>query len=153
MLAKLRSSAAIGGIAAALMAGSAAFAVIGEENSSRLQLAQATPMPGQSEMMQQEQPGMMVPGMGRGMMGRGTTGQDMTGQGTMGGGWGGGKRPRMMGMRGHMMKMMFAIADQDGDGALSFEEVTSIHRRIFNAIDANRDGKVTPEEFRNFMRD
>lgn len=148
MLAKLRSSAAIGAFAAALVAGGAAFAVTGDESSSRLQLAQATPMPGPGQMMQQDQqPGMMGPGMGRG------TGQGMQGQGMMGRGWGGAKGPRMMGMRGHMMKIMFAIADQDGDGALSFEEVTNIHRRVFNAIDANRDGKVTPEEFRNFMQD
>ena len=36
----------------------------------------------------------------------------------------------MMRMRGHMMKVMFAIADTDGDGALSFEEITAIHKRI-----------------------
>lgn len=57
-----------------------------------------------------------------------------------------------MGMRGHMMKIMFAIADTDGDGALSFEEVTAIHKRIFDAVDANKDGKVTPEEMQAFMR-
>ena len=34
---------------------------------------------------------------------------------------------RMMGMHGHAMKIMFAIADADGDGAISFEEVTVIH--------------------------
>jgi hypothetical protein len=42
-----------------------------------------------------------------------------------------------------MMKIMFAIADPDGDGALSFDEVTAIHRRIFNASDTNKHGKVT----------
>jgi hypothetical protein len=56
-------------------------------------------------------------------------------------------------MRGHMMKMMFAIADADGDGALTFEEVTAIHQRIFTAMDVNRDGKVTPDEIRVFMQD
>lgn len=55
-------------------------------------------------------------------------------------------------MRGHMMKIMFAIADADGDGALSFEEVTAIHKRIFDEVDANKDGKVTPEEMQAFMR-
>jgi Ca2+-binding EF-hand superfamily protein len=64
-----------------------------------------------------------------------------------------GKRPGMMRMGGHMMKLMFAIADTDGDGALSFDEVTAVHRRIFNAIDANKDGRVTLDEFRAFMRD
>ncbi|MCK3779272.1 EF-hand domain-containing protein [Ensifer sesbaniae] len=56
-------------------------------------------------------------------------------------------------MHGHMMKIMFAIADVDGDGALSVEEVTAIHKRIFAQIDANKDGKVTPEEMQGFMRD
>ncbi|CAN7501779.1 EF-hand domain-containing protein [Pararhizobium sp. LjRoot238] len=56
-------------------------------------------------------------------------------------------------MRGHMMKIMFAVADVDGDGALSFEEVTTIHKRIFDKVDANKDGKVTTEEMQAFMRD
>ena len=59
----------------------------------------------------------------------------------------------MMGPRGHMMKVMFAIADTNGDGALSFEEVTAIHKRIFDRVDANKDGKVTPEELQAFMRE
>ena len=64
-----------------------------------------------------------------------------------------GMHPRMMGMPGHMMKIMFAVADVNGDGALSFEEVTTIHKRIFDRVDVNRDGKVTPEEAQSFMRD
>jgi hypothetical protein len=59
----------------------------------------------------------------------------------------------MMAMRAHMMKIMFAIADTDGDGALSFEEVTVIHKRIFDKVDANKDSKVTVEEFQSFMRE
>ena len=59
----------------------------------------------------------------------------------------------MMGRRGHAMKVMFAIADADGDGALSFEEVTAIHKRIFDSVDANKDGKVTAEELQAFMRE
>jgi len=142
MRAKLRGSTAIGAIAAALVTGGAALAVTGHQGSSGLQLAQAMPMQGQGQTMQQGQPGMMGPGMGRRMMG----------QGRMGGGWDGSKRHPMRGMRGHMMKVMFAIADLDGDGALSFEEVTNIHQRIFNAIDADNDGRVTPEELRNWMQ-
>ncbi|TCU08623.1 EF-hand domain-containing protein [Rhizobium sullae] len=89
----------------------------------------------------------------------GTTGQ---GQGAMPGGPGmmpGGMMGRgmmsmpMMDMRGHMMKIMFAVADSDGDGALSFEEVTTIHKRIFNSVDADKNGKVTPEEMQAFMRE
>lgn len=90
-------------------------------------------MPG-SEMMQ----GGMMQG---GMMGRGMMQQP----GMMG------SMP-MMAMRGHMMKIMFAVADADGDGALSFEEVTAIHKRIFDSVDANKDGKVTTDELQAFMR-
>jgi hypothetical protein len=77
----------------------------------------------------------------------------------MGPGMSGTMQPGMMGgmpmmvMHGHMMKVMFAIADVDGDGALSFEEVTTMHKRIFDKVDANRDGKVTPVEFQAFMRE
>ena len=59
----------------------------------------------------------------------------------------------MMGRHGHMMKVMFAIADADGDGALSFEEVTVIHKRIFDSVDADNDGKVTVDEVQAFMRE
>ena len=85
--------------------------------------------PGQPSMMR---PGMMGPGMmGQGMM----------------------RHEPMMGRRGHAMKVMFAIADADGDGALSFEEVTVIHRRIFDSVDADDDGKVTAEEVQAFLRE
>jgi len=79
-------------------------------------------------------------------MGHGMMGQDMM-CGMMRSGMmdGMGGMP-MMGPRGPMMKVMFAIADTNGDGALSFEEVTAIHKRIFDRVDANKDGKVTPEE-------
>jgi hypothetical protein len=110
-------------------------------------LVQATPpaapggMAGQGQGAQPGQPGMMAPGMmGQGMMG------GMMQPGMMG-------RMPMMGMHGHRMKIMFAIADTDSDGALSFEEVTAIHKRIFDAVDANKDGKVTPEEVRAFMQE
>jgi EF hand len=59
----------------------------------------------------------------------------------------------MMAGSGHMMKVMFAVADANGDGALSFEEVTVIHKRIFDRVDANKDGKVTLEELQSFMRE
>jgi hypothetical protein len=82
------------------------------------------------------QPGMMAPGMmGPGMMGPGMM------------------HPGMMGMRAHMMKVMFAIADMDGDGALTFAEVSAVHQRVFNWVDADKDGKVTPEELQAFMRE
>jgi hypothetical protein len=59
----------------------------------------------------------------------------------------------MMGMHGPMMKVMFAIVDTNVDGALSFDEVTAVHKRIFDRIDAIKDGKVTPEEAQAFARE
>jgi hypothetical protein len=88
------------------------------------------------------QPGTMPPGM----MPPGMMGQGMMGPGMM-------RHERMMGRRGHAMKVLFAIADADGDGALSFEEVTVIHKRIFDGVDADEDGKVTAEEVQAFLRE
>jgi hypothetical protein len=97
------------------------------------------------------QPGMMRPGM----MGQGTMGQGMMGQGSdmmmMRPGMMGGMP--MMAARGNMMKIMFAVADTDGDGALSFEEIMAVHKRIFDKVDANKDGKATLEEVQAFMRE
>ena len=87
--------------------------------------------------------GMPPPG---GTTGQGVTGQGVTGPGMM-------RHERMMGRRGHAMKVLFAIADADGDGALSFEEVTVIHKRIFDGVDADDDGKVTAEEIQAFLRE
>lgn len=116
-------------------------------------LAQATPpaQPGgtgaQGQGAQPGQSGTMPSGMmGRGMMGQGMMGQGMMQPGMMG-------AMPMMRMRGHMMKIMFAIADANGDGGLSFEEISAIHKRIFDRVDANKDGKVTPDETRDFMRE
>ncbi|MGZ2442864.1 calcium-binding protein [Sinorhizobium medicae] len=55
-------------------------------------------------------------------------------------------------MHRQMMKVMFAITDADNDGALSFEEISTIHKRIFDKVDINRDGKVTPDEIQGFFR-
>jgi Ca2+-binding EF-hand superfamily protein len=59
----------------------------------------------------------------------------------------------MMGMHRPMMKIMFAIADVNGDGGLSFDEITTIHKRVFDRVDANKDSKVTPEEVQLFLRE
>lgn len=83
--------------------------------------------PDASQMM----PDAMMEGRWRGMMGR------------MG----------MGPMRGQMMKIMFAVADTNGDGALSFEEVMAVHKRIFDTVDSNKDGKVTLDEMRAFIQD
>jgi hypothetical protein len=70
----------------------------------------------------------------------------MMGHGMMGG-------MPMMGPREHMTKVMFTIADTNCDGALSFKEVTAVHKRIFERVDANKDGKVSPEDIQIFMRE
>jgi hypothetical protein len=109
-------------------------------------LAQAMPSSGMMGQGMGAQPGQssMPPGqpaMTCGMMQPGMMGQSMAVHG-------------MMGMPGATpMKIMFAIADANGDGALSFDEVTAIHRRIFDTIDANKDGKATREEIQAFMRE
>lgn len=143
----LRAAAIAAFAAAGVTTGAAAQTTAADPHHPNTTLAQATPSPesgdmaGQGQGAQPGQPGMMPPGMmGRGMMG------GMMQPGMMGG-------MPMMGMRGHTMKIVFAIADVDGDGALSFEEVTTIHKRIFDKVDANKDGKVTPEEVQAFMQE
>lgn len=94
---------------------------------------------GQGKSAQPSQPGMMSPGMmGQGMMG------GMMQPGRMAGTF-------AMPKHGYMMKVMFAIADANGDGGISFEELMTMHKRIFDKVDANNDGKVTPEELQAFM--
>ncbi|WP_331376538.1 EF-hand domain-containing protein [Sinorhizobium chiapasense] len=127
----LRSAAVAGLIALGVSAGASAQTTEGEE-------PRRDPPP----------EGMMRDGdrpRERDMMGQDMMGQGMMGRGMMG-------RMPMMAMRGHMMKIMFAIADADGDGSLSFEEVSAIHKRIFDKVDANKDGKVSTEEVQAFMR-
>lgn len=55
-------------------------------------------------------------------------------------------------MHGARMRMMFAIVDADGDGALSQTEVQDFIGRIFNAVDENGDDSVEREEIRSFFR-
>jgi hypothetical protein len=61
----------------------------------------------------------------------------------------GGMRSGMM--HGAGMRMMFAIVDADGDGALSLAEVQDFNGRIFNAVDENGDGNVEMEEIESFF--
>jgi hypothetical protein len=130
----LRAAALVAILTASATTGAVAQTTTADPHHPDATLAQATPPAAPGGMAGQgAQPGMMPPGMmGRGMMGGGMP---------------------MMGMHGHAMKIMFAIADADGDGALSFEEVTAIHKRIFDSVDVNKDGKVTAEEFQAFMQE
>ena len=54
-------------------------------------------------------------------------------------------------MHGAGMRMMFAIVDADGDGALSLAEIQDFHGRIFKAVDKNGDGKVKMTEIEAFV--
>ena len=135
LTALMRITALIAIVAAGVTSGAIAQTTTADPHHPNTTTAQATS--GQGQDAQPAQPGMMRPGM---------MGQGRMGQGMMGG-------MPMMGGAGHMVKVIFAIADTDGDGALSFEEVTAIHKRIFTRIDANKDGKVTVEEFQTFTRE
>ncbi len=124
----------------------------------------------QMQQGQQEQPaprpsgqqgGMMGQGMGPGMMGGYGMGQGM-GPGMMGGYGGYGMMGQGMmghpmhddddrGMDRHMMLMMFALADQDGNGKLSLEEVQAVHARLFKYADTDHDGSLTMKEIAAFM--
>jgi hypothetical protein len=53
---------------------------------------------------------------------------------------------------GAVMRIVFALMDADGDGALSRQEMQEAQDRIFNHIDADGDGRVTMEEIRAFYR-
>ncbi len=89
----------------------------------------------------------------------GTTGQ---GAGWAAGGMAGGMGPRgMMGpnVRGPhramapvILRVIFALMDTDGDGTIELPEFQAAHERIFKAMDANKDGKLTFEEMLAFMR-
>lgn len=87
---------------------------------------------------------MMGSGMGHGMgQGMGMMGPGMMGRGPgmMGmGGMGPGGNPKMRTM------MMIAAADADGDQAVSFDELVTVHKRMFDMVDQDKDGKVNREE-------
>ena len=79
-------------------------------------------------------------------------GGPMMDQSQMGPGWMG---PGMMmggGMMGHgSMHMMIVMMDTDGDGAVSQEEFQAVQARMFDAMDLNKDDKLTSDEMQAFM--
>jgi Ca2+-binding EF-hand superfamily protein len=50
------------------------------------------------------------------------------------------------------MRMILALMDTDGDGTVSLSEFQSAHERIFKALDANKDGRLTLEEVQTFFQ-
>jgi hypothetical protein len=100
--------------------------------------AQETPaMP-----MGQAQPGGGSMTTGQGMMCPMMMGPGMMGAGTMGRGM----------MSPTMTRIMIVLADTNGDGQLSLEEVQAVHARIFKAADADKDGRLTADEVQKFMQ-
>jgi|RhiMetdeSRZDD1v2_1073273.scaffolds.fasta_scaffold1226779_2 EF hand domain-containing protein len=47
-------------------------------------------------------------------------------------------------------RAMMILIDSDGDGTLSLEEVEGTHAKFFKAIDTDKVGKVTIEEWTFF---
>jgi hypothetical protein len=98
--------------------------------------------------------GMTSPGMmGEGMMCSEMC-SGMSGQGRMGGMMQPGMMDSIMRaeMHGHAMRIGFALADANGDGGLSLDEIADMQARIFRAVDANDDGNLTPEELQAFIQ-
>jgi hypothetical protein len=58
--------------------------------------------------------------------------------------------PGMMGPA--MMRMMLVLMDTDGDGTVSLSEFQTAHERIFKALDANKDGRLTVQEVQAFFQ-
>lgn len=143
MLTALQRAAVLAAFVAITTAtGALAQEVVTDPHHPDATVTETTPPAASGEMGQQDQglqpdqSGMMGEGMMAGMMQPGM----MDGM-------------PMMRMHGHMMKIVFAIADADGDGALSFEEISAIQRRIFDAVDADQSGTATPEELQGFMQE
>src|SRR6266700_7787822 len=80
----------------------------------------------QQQRVDQDGPGMMGEG---GMLGCGMMGRGMMGHGGM--------------MVPVIMRIIFSLMDSDGDGTISLQEFQAAHERIFKAMDANKDGRLT----------
>lgn len=144
-----------GVLATSILIGSAAGAFAQESatdphhtetaGSETASLSEAVNSAEQDQAAQPSQPGMMTSGMmGSGMMSQGMM-AGMMQPGMM-------EAMPMLQMHGHMTKILFVIADADGDGALSFEEISAIQRRVFDAVDADQSGTVTTKELGSFIQ-
>ena len=58
---------------------------------------------------------------------------------------------RRGGMHAAGMRILFAVVDTDGDGALSLPEIQEFHARVFVAVDDNGDGRVDMDEIGAFF--
>lgn len=150
MTALRRASAVAVMIAICSTGGAIAQSTVPEVHHAHMSAVQATPSSAPEKTAEQGQgmqPGQsMSPGaMGQGMMAKHMMGNMM--QSGMANGM------PMKPMPGHMMKIMFAVIDANGDGGISFEELMNVEKRIFDEVDANKDGKVTLDELGTFMRE
>jgi hypothetical protein len=50
-------------------------------------------------------------------------------------------------------QILFNLVDANGDGAIDATEAAALEKAIFGALDANHDGKLTPDEFRKVAND
>ena len=55
-----------------------------------------------------------------------------------------------MGLGRANMRMVFALMDSDGDGHITSQEFQAAHERIFKAMNAKKDGRLTLDEVRTF---
>src|SRR5215208_6654314 len=85
-------------------------------------------------------------------------GRDQRGGGTMGPGMMSRDMGRGSGMAGAgmmapaMMRMMLTLMDTDGDRTVSLTEFQAAHERMFKAVDADKDGRLTLREVQAFFQ-
>ncbi|MDW6024781.1 EF-hand domain-containing protein [Mesorhizobium sp. BAC0120] len=133
------SLARVAAVLAAIL-GLGPTSVLAQGGSIQSPAPQGDQSPAQEEMDQQ------LPQQGMEMMGRGMMGGGMMPPGRMG-------RMRTHMPSQHMLKILFAIADTNGDGSISFDEISAIQKRIFDLIDTNHDGRITLDELNAFLQE
>jgi hypothetical protein len=52
-----------------------------------------------------------------------------------------------------VIRLMFALSDNDGDGAVSLKELGEANAKVFKQIDADGDGRATRREIEFFFSD